>query len=143
MKSGAATYLSSFKDSWSKEWRFIRKGTTVYHFWCDVCRTERSCGHKGRGDVEQHVLSSGHQKKFRTVKSSHRIPQYFTASPTVDSMTLQEAKTRRAEVNVATALAKHNVPLAFAEHLSPYFVRYFLILKLQKHMVQGKLRLLV
>ena len=137
-KSGAATYLSSFKDSWSKEWPFIRKGTTVYHFWCDVCRAERSCGHQGRRDVERHVLSSGNQEKVRALKSSHRIPQYFTAAPTVDSMTLLEAKTRRAEVKVVTALAKHSVPLAFAEHLSPLLHEIFPDSEIAKAYGSGK-----
>ena len=70
-------------------------------------------------------MSSGHQEKVRAVKSSYRIPQYFTAAPTVDSMTPLEAKTRRAEVKVATTLAKHNVPLAFKEHLSSLFHEIF------------------
>ena len=134
-KSGAATYLSSFKELWSKEWPFIRKGTTVFHFWCDVCRAERSCGHQGRTDVERHVMSYGHREKVRAVKSSYRIPQYFTAAPTVDSMTLLEAKTRRAEVKVATTLAKHNIPLSFAEHLTPLYH------EILKHTAQEKLRL--
>ena len=40
-------------------------------------------------------------------------------------MTAFETKVRRAEVIVAATMVKHNVPLAFAEHLSPLFREIF------------------
>ena len=137
-KSGAATYQTSFKESWSKEWPFIRKATTAYYFWCDICRVERPCGHQGRRDVERHVASASHRVKVEAVRSSQRIQQYFHTAPSIDSMTPLEVKVRRAEVKVATTMAKHNIPLAFAEHLSPLFREIFPDSEIAKAYGSGK-----
>ena len=40
-------------------------------------------------------------------------------------MTLQETKTRRAEVKMAVTMVEHNIPFAFADHLSPLIKEYF------------------
>ena len=140
-KSGAAKYLTKFKPEWTKQWPFIASGSTTHHFWCNICRVERSCGHQGRRDIERHIGSEGHIKKAKDVKSSKKIKTFFTAAPTVDTMTPLEAKvsstfdisvltiilwqTRRAEVKVCTTLVKHNIPLAFADHLTPLFHEIF------------------
>ena len=137
-KSGAATYLTSFKESWSKEWPFVRKAITAYYFWCDICRVERSCGHQGRKDVEQHLESASHRDKVEAIRSSQRIQQYFHATPSIDSMTPLEVKVRRAEVKVATTMVKHNILLAFAEHLSPLFSEIFTDSEIAKAYGSGK-----
>ena len=46
---------------------------------------------------------------------------FFTSAPTVDSMTPLEAKIGKAKVKVTATIVKHNVSLAFTEHLSPLF----------------------
>ena len=51
-KSGTATYLMSFQQEWGKEWPFITKGSTFHYLWCNICRVERSCGHRGRNTTE-------------------------------------------------------------------------------------------
>ncbi|KAI4825259.1 hypothetical protein KUCAC02_020946 [Chaenocephalus aceratus] len=40
-------------------------------------------------------------------------------------MSVQEAKTRRAEVKVAVAMVQHNVPFAVADHFSPLYKECF------------------
>lgn len=63
----------------------------------------------------------GHAKKVEAVRSSGKIRKFLNVAPNVDKMTTLEAKVRRAEVKVTSTLVKHNVPLAFAKHLSPLF----------------------
>lgn len=41
-------------------------------------------------------------------------------------------RTRRAEIKVAVAMVSHNIPLAFADHLSPLFKECFLDSKIVK-----------
>ena len=50
---------------------------------------------------------------------------FFTSAPIVDSMMPLEVKIRRGEVKVTATIVKHNVPLAFTEHLSPLFKEIF------------------
>ena len=59
------------------------------------------------------------------MKCTKRIQNFFNTAPTVHSMTAFETKVRRAEVKVAATMVKHNVPLAFAEHLSLLFREIF------------------
>ena len=124
-KSGAAKYLTTFQVEWSKEWPCITKGSTAHHYWCSICRVERSCGHQGRKDIERHMGSDGHVKKVEAVRSSGKIQKFFNVAPSVDRMTALEAKVRRAVVKVTSSMVKHNIPLAFAEHLSPLFREIF------------------
>ena len=141
-KAGAATYLTRFKDTWSKEWLLIRKETTLYHYWCYICRAERNYGQQGRRDVETHVMSAGHLENVKAIKTSQTIPQFFHMAPTVDSMTQLESKTRRAEVKVATTLVKHIFHWPSQSTSVLYFGKSYLTLKLQKHLAQEKQRLL-
>ena len=76
-----------------------------------------SCVHQGQADVARHVASQSHENKVKAVRSSGTL-DHFTVKKT-GNMSSVETKARRAEVKVATALASHNVPLAFADHLSP------------------------
>lgn len=91
-KAGAATYLSSFQQGWSSEWPFITKGSTNHHFWCSICRVERSCGHQARKDVERHVLSDSHLKKTEDVRSSKKLSNYFSPATSLSSMSQLELK---------------------------------------------------
>ena len=77
--------------------------------------------HQGRTDVESHVSSKGHTKKVRDMRTNTKIHSYFVSVPSVTNMSSLEAKVRRAEVKMTATMVKHNVPLAFAEHLSPLF----------------------
>ena len=90
--AGAATYLISFQQGWSADWPFITKGSTSHHFWCSICRVERSCGHQGKKDIERHVLSESHTKKTKDVRSSGRITTFFNQTSSVGSMTQLEMK---------------------------------------------------
>ena len=124
-KSDAAKYLTTFQAEWSKEWPCITKGSTAHHYRCSICRVERSCAHQGRKDIERHIGSDGHVKKVDAVRSSGKIQKFFNVASSVDKMTALEAKVRRAEVKVTSSMVKHNIPLAFAEHLSPLFREIF------------------
>ena len=50
-----------------------------------------------------------------------KINSYFASVLSVANMSPLEAKVRRAEVKMTATMVKHNVPLAFAEHLIPLF----------------------
>ena len=47
-KSGSAAYNSKFNSAWTKEWPFIKQGTTEFHFWCEVCRCKYHIGSASR-----------------------------------------------------------------------------------------------
>uniref|UniRef100_UPI00358FBD41 uncharacterized protein isoform X3 n=1 Tax=Myxine glutinosa TaxID=7769 RepID=UPI00358FBD41 len=83
--SGAATYRTSFKTTWTSEWPFITRGSTSYHYRCSICRVERSCGHQGRRDIDRHVNSEGHANKA-DVRYNKNIQNTFKTEPQVDSM---------------------------------------------------------
>lgn len=121
-KAGAATYRSTFQKYWNKEWPFIKKGTTINHFWCTICRVERSCAHQGRRDVERHVDSEGHSKKTEELRMNQKVSNFF---PPSSSLSTLESKVRHAEVKMTATLVKYNVPLAFADHLSPLLAEIF------------------
>ncbi|CAM4573185.1 unnamed protein product [Leuciscus chuanchicus] len=100
--SRAATYRCSFKKEWSTRWPFITMGTTSSFYWCSVCRQENSCAHQASS-----------------------VAQFYTPATSVGGMSVQEAKTRRAEVKVAVAMVQHNVPFAVADHFSPLYKECF------------------
>lgn len=137
-KSGAATYLSSFRAEWSKEWPFITKGSTKHHYWCSICRVECSCAHQGRTDLERHVSSEAHVKKASDLRTNTKINSFFSSVPSVANMSALEAKVRRAEVKMTATMVKHNVPLAFAEHLSPLLKEMFPDSEISKGYASGK-----
>ncbi|KAK0150738.1 hypothetical protein N1851_008145 [Merluccius polli] len=110
--SGAATYRCSFKKEWSTRWPFITMGTTSSFYWCSVCRQENSCAHQGMRDISRHVEGKGHRAKEQALNSASTVAQFYTSATSVGGMSVQEAKTRRAEVKVAVAMVQHNVPFA-------------------------------
>ena len=73
------------------------------------------------------MASDGHRKKVKDMQGTSRMQSFFptTSSLSSSSMNPLEAKVRRAEVKVTAAIAKHNIPLAFADHLSPLFKEIF------------------
>ena len=75
-KSGSAAYNSKFNSAWTKEWPFIKQGTTEFHFWCDVCRHELECRHKGRADVQRHITRESHIKKQKILDSTNKMDRF-------------------------------------------------------------------
>ncbi|XP_034064676.1 uncharacterized protein LOC117541575 [Gymnodraco acuticeps] len=122
---GAATYRCSFKKEWSTRWPFITMGTTSSFYWCSVCRQESSCAHQGGRDISRHVEGKGHRAKEQSLNSVSSIAQFYVPETSVGGMSVQEAKTRRAEVKVAVAMVQHNVPFAVADHFSPLYKECF------------------
>ncbi|XP_028303727.1 uncharacterized protein LOC114463975 isoform X6 [Gouania willdenowi] len=123
-KSGAAIYRCAFKREWTAEWPFITVGTTSSYFWCSICRHENSCAHQGKADVTRHIKSKAHRTKEQAIQSTASIAPCH-GPDTVDGMTAQEVKTRRAEVKVAVSMVEHNVPFAVADHFSPLLKECF------------------
>ncbi|KAK1875833.1 Histone acetyltransferase mst2 [Dissostichus eleginoides] len=122
---GAATYRCSFKKEWSTRWPFITMGTTSSFYWCSVCRQENFCAHQGVRDISRHVEGKGHRAKEQPLNSVSSIAQFYVPETSVGGMSVQEAKTRRAEVKVAVAMVEHNVPFAVADHFSPLYKECF------------------
>ncbi|KAK1902456.1 Histone acetyltransferase mst2 [Dissostichus eleginoides] len=122
---GAATYRCSFKKEWSTRWPFMTMGTTSSFYWCSVCRQENSCAHQGVRDISRHVEGKGHRAKEQPLNSVSSIAQFYVPETSVGGMSVQEAKTRRAEGKVAVAMVQHNVPFAVADHFSPLYKECF------------------
>ena len=123
-KAGSATYKSIFDAEWSKTWPFISKGQHPSYFWCSTCRVEISCSHQGRRDVERHVSSASHKVKTKDINSSQSM-QNFVRSAGSNVISSLEHKARRAEVKMTAAMVHHNIPIAFADHLSPLMSEMF------------------
>ncbi|XP_063053561.1 zinc finger BED domain-containing protein 5-like [Engraulis encrasicolus] len=121
-RTGAAKYSTKFNAEWSMEWPFIKPGSTQHHFWCDICRRELECSHMGRSDIQRHIRTDGHTKKERSLECSKSIDSFLCRR--TEELNL-EAQTRRAEIKVAVVMVNHNIPLAFADHLSPLFKECF------------------
>ncbi|XP_029958821.1 uncharacterized protein LOC115396888 isoform X4 [Salarias fasciatus] len=122
-KSGAATYRTAFNNQWTSKWPFITVGSTSSYYWCSVCRQEKSCAHQGLRDVTRHIESKAHQAKQQAMKSTSTIRNFDL--PEATEMSVQEVKTRRAEVKVAVAMVQHSVPFAVADHFSPLYRECF------------------
>ncbi|KAF3847115.1 hypothetical protein F7725_020143, partial [Dissostichus mawsoni] len=110
---------------WSTRWPFITMGTTSSFYWCSVCRQENFCAHQGVRDISRHVEGKGHRAKEQPLNSVSSIAQFYVPETSVGGMSVQEAKTRRAEVKVAVAMVQHNVPFAVADHFSPLYKECF------------------
>ncbi|KAK0153150.1 hypothetical protein N1851_005167 [Merluccius polli] len=106
-KSGAAAYNSKFNSAWTKEWPFIKQGTTEFHFWCEVCRHELECRHQGRADVQRHITRESHIKKQKILDSTNKMDRFVCSR--AEEMNL-DTQARRAEVKVAVTLVSHNIP---------------------------------
>lgn len=75
-KSGAAAYISKCISAWTKEWPFIKPGTTEFHFWCEVCQHELECKHQGRADVQRHISRESRIKKQKILDSTKEIDRF-------------------------------------------------------------------
>ncbi|KAK0152710.1 Protein FAM200B [Merluccius polli] len=71
----------------------------------------------------RHIESKGHQAKQQALKSASTVKDFYL--PVTAEMSVQEVKTRRAEVKVAIAMVQHNVPFAVADHFSPLYRECF------------------
>lgn len=58
-------YKTLFKSEWIKKWPFIKKGSTDYHFYCNVCTSELSCANQGVTDVIRHVSCKSHTERVK------------------------------------------------------------------------------
>lgn len=70
---GAASYSSSFKKAWSKEWCFITASNDPYSFNCVICNRDVSCRHQGKPDVERYI-SLLHESNTKTAEGQCRLP---------------------------------------------------------------------
>lgn len=82
--------------------------------------------------------SDRHIKKVAAVKSSSNIKKIFPCAVSLDKMNPLEARVQRAEVKVTATMVKHNIPLAFAEHLSPLFREIFCDSEIARSYHSGK-----
>jgi len=93
-KKGAATYRTKFDTEWTKEFPEISKGSTSYHYWCTICRIERSCSHQGKADIKRHIAGPGHQQKLKDVKTSGSLSSFAKPVSKICGMTALETKVR-------------------------------------------------
>ena len=117
---GAAKYPTKFNLEWTKKWPCIVKATGGGKFTCTICQCSVSCQHQGEKDVRRHIEGKKHCDNVKGFEKQKQIGTFFrsTSHPIHDRVT-------RAEVKVSTLLAHHNIPIAFADHLSPLFKSIF------------------
>ena len=82
--------------------------------YCKVCSKHFSVSHGGIDDVRRHGEGKKHFELFNTRKSTNQVTKYYISS---NSSSLDE-NVIKAETLISLAMAKHNVPLAFADHLA-------------------------
>ena len=99
-KAGSAKYKSKFQPEWTKEWPCISKGTTPYHFWCNICRKESVCSHQGRLDITRHLMTESHRNKVKTVERTQPISKFMFNAPCRGEMSEIESKVM--EIHCAT-----------------------------------------
>jgi hypothetical protein len=97
----------------------VKTSSTQYH--CNVCQRTLSCAHQGEADVKRHLNSEIHKKFNKQLDGQKSMPSIFAA---IKADTLPE-KVIRAEVKMAVAVANHNIPLSFTNHLSPLMADIF------------------
>ena len=90
--SGAAKYGTTYDPAWTDEFHYIHKGTTAGHFWCSICRVERSCSHQGKTDVKRHIESEGHQRKMKAADSNQQKKMDTFCTPLNKDMSLIDIK---------------------------------------------------
>ena len=134
---GASTYKSKFNREWVKKWPFVKEVKGDPHkFLCCTCNRQVSCSHMGVSDVVRHVDSKMHQNNAKSAQfqSTLNFAGQSSSSTTAEKVSLSiisysynynTFQTIRAEVKVSTVLVQHNIPLAFADTLSPLFKDIF------------------
>ena len=73
--SGAATYRTKFKLEWISEFPFITEGhqDPVYSFFCQVCKKDVGCRHRGIADVRRHERCKSHSDNLSAVQSNSQL----------------------------------------------------------------------
>ena len=113
--SGAATYKSIFKNSWTDIYPIKAVEGNPYQFFCIPCARKLSCHHQGLADVRNHC---GREKHNQSLKNQPRVTSTFSSSG-------ESQAAIKAEVLVTNLLVQHNLPIATADHLGPLFREIF------------------
>lgn len=92
-----------FKEEYSKEWKYIKKGRYDNEAECTVCNTVFSIAHGGRSDVKQHIASVKHTNRLSAPSSSKSLENYF-----IKHDSNEETKVRAAELTQAFHTIKHH-----------------------------------
>ena len=81
--------------------------------YCKICSKNFSVSHGGIDDVRRHGEGKKHLELFNARKSTNQVTKYYIHQILAHWMRML-SKLRL----ISLAMAKHNVPLAFADHLS-------------------------
>ena len=81
--------------------------------YCKVCSKHFNVSHRGIDDVRRYGERKKHLELYNARKSTNKVTKYYVSS---NSSSLDE-NVIKAETLINLAMAKHNVPLAFADHL--------------------------
>ena len=82
--------------------------------YCKVCSKHFSVSHGGIDNVRTHGEGKKHLELFNARKNTNQVTKYYLSS---NSSPLDE-NVIKAETLISLAMAKHNVPLAFADNLA-------------------------
>ena len=81
--------------------------------YCKVCSKHFSASQGGIDNVRRHGEGKKHLKLFNARNSTNQVTKYYVSS---NSSSLDK-NVIKAEALISLAMAKHSVPLAFADHL--------------------------
>ena len=116
--SGAATYKSTFKNSWTDIYPIKAVEGKPYQFFCIPCASKLSCHHQGLVDVRNHCGREKHKINVQSLKNQPRVTSTFSSSG-------ESQAAIKAEVRLTNFLVQHNLPIATADHLCPLFREIF------------------
>lgn len=67
----------TYKNDYSKEWDFIKKGRYETEVECTLCHSYLSIGHGGRADITDHLKSKKHKLKISAAGSSKKLSLFL------------------------------------------------------------------
>ena len=103
--------------------------------YCTLCSKGINIEHQDRADITRHINGNAHKKAQEAKRKQ----------PGIDSIFLKpsnplESQVRRAQVKVTGFIAEHNIPLAVADHLGPFFKDIFHDSKIAKSYAYDRIK---
>lgn len=92
-----------FRDEYSKEWTFIKKGRNEEEAYCSFCNGYISISHGGRADLLDHIKTNKHKKGMQGATSSKPIADFF-----VKKNSKEDVLVAAAELTTAYHIVKHH-----------------------------------
>lgn len=92
-----------FREEYSKEWTFIKKGRNDEEAYCSFCNSFISVSHGGRADLLDHLKTNKHKTSMQGATSSKPIIDFF-----VKKDSKEDVMVAAAELATAYHVVKHH-----------------------------------